>query len=108
VAENCFLIFAKLANSRRPHVSFYVLSLNHILVRVYWEKIFLEQDLMTINLLFLLYEGSFYSAEIVSALEFLHSKNIAHRDLKPENLLLDKEGHLKITDFGFAKRFREK
>ncbi|ODM97428.1 Protein kinase DC2 [Orchesella cincta] len=52
--------------------------------------------------------GSFYAAEIVSALEYLHFKNIAHRDLKPENLLLDKEGHLKITDFGFAKRLKEK
>lgn len=52
--------------------------------------------------------GSFYAAEIVSALEYLHAKNIAHRDLKPENLLLDKEGHLKITDFGFAKFLKNK
>lgn len=50
----------------------------------------------------------FYSAEIVSALEYLHSKNIVYRDLKPENLLLDKEGHLKITDFGFAKKLTDR
>jgi len=45
----------------------------------------------------------FYAAEITLALEYLHSLNIVYRDLKPENLLIDSEGHMKITDFGFAK-----
>ena len=45
----------------------------------------------------------FYTTEIVSALSYLHSLNIAFRDLKPENILLDKEGHVVMTDFGFAK-----
>lgn len=52
--------------------------------------------------------GSFYAAEIVSALEYLHAKHIVYRDLKPENLLLDREGHLKITDFGFAKKLTDR
>ncbi|XP_022644810.1 cAMP-dependent protein kinase catalytic subunit PRKX-like isoform X3 [Varroa destructor] len=50
----------------------------------------------------------FYASEIVLALEYLHSKNIVYRDLKPENLLLDKSGHLKVTDFGFAKQLSDR
>lgn len=52
--------------------------------------------------------ANFYSAEIVVALDYLHSKCIVYRDLKPENLLLDREGHLKITDFGFAKKLTDR
>mmetsp|Transcript_29052 Transcript_29052/g.92734 ORF Transcript_29052/g.92734 Transcript_29052/m.92734 type:complete len:323 (-) Transcript_29052:48-1016(-) len=46
----------------------------------------------------------FYTASIVLALGYLHSKDIVYRDLKPENLLIDRKGYIKITDFGFAKR----
>eukprot|EP00033_Pygsuia_biforma_P000398 GCRY01000475.1.p1 GENE.GCRY01000475.1~~GCRY01000475.1.p1 ORF type:complete len:503 (+),score=111.39 GCRY01000475.1:196-1704(+) len=45
----------------------------------------------------------FYTAEIISALEKLHSHGIIHRDLKPENLLLGEGYHLKLTDFGTGK-----
>lgn len=50
----------------------------------------------------------FYSCEIVCALEYLHSKSIVYRDLKPENILLGKDGHIKLTDMGFAKKCHDK
>jgi serine/threonine protein kinase len=48
--------------------------------------------------------SKFYAGEIALAFEKLHSKMIVYRDLKPENLLISQEGHIKITDFGFAKQ----
>lgn len=46
----------------------------------------------------------YYCACVLCAFEYMHSKDILYRDLKPENLLLDAKGHLKVTDFGFAKK----
>ena len=45
----------------------------------------------------------FYAAQVTSMFEYMHSKSIVYRDLKPENLLIDSQGYLKLTDFGFAK-----
>jgi len=46
----------------------------------------------------------FYGAEVLSALEYMHSKGIVHRDVKPEHILLGKDMYAKLIDFGFAKQ----
>lgn len=50
----------------------------------------------------------FYTACVIEAFAYMHSLNIIYRDLKPENLVLDANGYLKVTDFGFAKYIRDK
>lgn len=47
--------------------------------------------------------SKFYGAQVILALEYLHSCELVYRDLKPENILIDRTGYIKITDFGFCK-----
>lgn len=48
----------------------------------------------------------FYALEVLLTLEYLHSNNVVYRDLKPENIVLSmkERGHIKLVDFGFAKK----
>lgn len=49
-------------------------------------------------------QTKFFAAETILAFDFLHNIDIVFRDLKPENMLIDHRGHIRLTDFGFAKR----
>ncbi|CAF0790697.1 unnamed protein product [Didymodactylos carnosus] len=50
----------------------------------------------------------FYASQITLAFEYLHHLGVLYRDLKPENLLFGSDGYLKMTDFGFAKRVKDR
>ena len=48
-------------------------------------------------------EARFFIAEVLLAIEYIHSLNVVYRDLKPENILVAADGHVKLADFGLAK-----
>lgn len=48
-------------------------------------------------------EARLYLAEIINAIDELHMNGIIHRDIKLDNILVDKEGHIKMADFGLSK-----
>lgn len=50
----------------------------------------------------------FYASEVILGLEHMHNRFIVYRDLKPANILLDENGHIRISDLGLACDFSKK
>ena len=60
-------------------------------------KLLIEKDKLTEE------EVKFYIAELILAVESIHKLDCIHRDIKPDNILIDRDGYIKLSDFGLAK-----
>jgi serine/threonine kinase 38 len=60
-------------------------------------NVLIKKDILTEE------EAKFYISELVLAIDSIHKMNYIHRDLKPDNILIARDGHLKISDFGLCK-----
>ena len=60
-------------------------------------NLLIKKDVLTEN------EARFYISELILAIESIHKLDCIHRDIKPDNILIDKSGHIKLSDFGLAK-----
>ena len=60
-------------------------------------NLLIKRDILTED------EAKFYISELILAIESIHKLDCIHRDIKPDNILIDKTGHIKLSDFGLAK-----
>ena len=60
-------------------------------------NLLIKKDILNEN------EAKFYLSELILAIESIHKLDCIHRDIKPDNILIDKNGHIKLSDFGLAK-----
>ena len=49
-------------------------------------------------------ESRFYTAELILAVQAVHDLNCIHRDMKPDNILINRNGHIQLSDFGLSKQ----
>lgn len=60
-------------------------------------SLLMKKDILTED------ESRFYIAELILSVESVHNMSCIHRDLKPDNILIDKYGHIQLSDFGLSK-----
>ena len=98
--ENDLYEIKILSSLHHPNIIRYYSSWND------YQYFYIQMEYCYMNLRDYLYQeerNPFFMEQILNGLEYLHGKNYIHFDLKPENILLDKEGVIKIADFGYSR-----
>ncbi|CAB4041874.1 serine threonine- kinase ppk4-like, partial [Paramuricea clavata] len=109
-AQNELEILSRIDSSKSPFIVSYRKCLNdatfvYIVLDLCEET--LKEHVRTQRLECLQDHGPRMIKEILSGIEFLHSRKILHRDLKPSNVLVDLEGHMRLADFGISRVLNE-